>query len=78
MQTDKKSEENIVRAYVRYLKLERNYSPNTLEAYRHDLGHLLAYCHREEKDVLQMKLEDLQHFAAATSGRTSAGSAHHR
>jgi integrase/recombinase XerD len=49
---------------VRYLKLERNYSPNTLEAYRHDLGHLLAYCHREEKDVLQMKLEDLQHFAA--------------
>lgn len=64
MQTDKKSEENIVRAYVRYLKLERNYSPNTLEAYRHDLGHLLAYCHREEKDVLQMKLEDLQHFAA--------------
>ena len=65
MQTDKKSEENIVRAYVRYLKLERNYSPNTLEAYRHDLGHLLAYCHREEKDVLQMKLEDLQHFAAS-------------
>lgn len=64
MQTDKKSEENIVRAYVRYLKLERNYSPNTLEAYRHDLAHLLAYCHREEKDVLQMKLEDLQHFAA--------------
>ena len=64
MQTDKKSEENIVRAYVRYLKLERNYSPNTLEAYRHDLGHLLAYCHRKEKDVLQMKLEDLQHFAA--------------
>lgn len=64
MQTDKKSEENIVRAYVRYLKLERNYSPNTLEAYRYDLGHLLAYCHREEKDVLQMKLEDLQHFAA--------------
>ena len=64
MQTDKKSEENIVRAYVRYLKLERNYSPNTLEAYRHDLGHLLAYCHREEKDVLQMKLEDLQHFAS--------------
>ena len=64
MQTDKKSEENIVRAYVRYLKLERNYSPNTLEAYRHDLGHLLAYCHREQKDVLQIKLEDLQHFAA--------------
>lgn len=64
MQTDKKSEENIVRAYVRYLKLERNYSPNTLEAYRHDLGHLLAYCHREQKDVFQLKLEDLQHFAA--------------
>ena len=25
---------------------------------------MLAYCHREEKDFLQIKHEDLQHFAA--------------
>ena len=64
MEKDKNSARNIVRSYVRYLKLERNYSPNTLEAYQHDLRHLLDYCEREGKEPLTMKLEDLQHFAA--------------
>ena len=64
MEKDKKTARNIVRSYVRYLKLERNYSPNTLEAYQHDLRHLLGYCEREGKEPLALKLEDLQHFAA--------------
>ena len=64
MKKDTKSQENIVRRYVRYLKLERNYSPNTLEAYQRDLGHLLAYCRAEGKALLDIQLEDLQHFAA--------------
>ncbi|MBR5655754.1 MAG: site-specific tyrosine recombinase XerD [Prevotella sp.] len=64
MENDKNSAKNIVRSYVRYLKLERNYSPNTLEAYQHDLRHLLNYCEREGKEPLTLSLEDLQHFAA--------------
>ena len=55
---------DIVRAYQRYLKLERGYSPNTLEAYMRDLLKLLDYLEREQKTLLDVQLEDLQHFAA--------------
>ena len=32
---------DMVRRYTRYLRLERSYSDNTLDAYRHDLDYLL-------------------------------------
>lgn len=53
----------IVEKYIRYLKLERNYSQNTIEAYRHDLQYLLDFCKCEQKSPLDMQLEDLQRFA---------------
>ena len=56
--------QTIVKKYVRYLKLERNMSPNTLEAYQNDLEKLLAFLKREDKHVLDVQLEDLQAFAA--------------
>ncbi len=59
-----KEQKDIVRAYQRYLKLQRGFSANTLEAYRRDLEKLLDYLKGEGKDVLDVQLEDLQHFAA--------------
>ena len=64
METSKKSAANIVRAYQRYLKLQRGYSPNTLDAYVRDLQKLLDYLAQEGKRPLDVELEDLQHFAA--------------
>lgn len=64
METSKKTDTEIVKNYMRYLKLERNYSPNTLEAYRRDLKYLEIYLCREGVNILDVKLEDLQHFSA--------------
>jgi len=57
----------LTKHYLRYLKLERGYSPNTVEAYKHDLDWLLGYLAQEGVDPLSVKLEDLEHFAAMLS-----------
>lgn len=64
METGKNSQTNIVKAYQRYLKLQRGYSTNTLDAYRRDLEKLLHYLEQSGCDVLDVQLSDLQHFAA--------------
>ena len=64
METGKNSQTNTVRAYLRYLKLQRGYSANTLDAYQRDLDKLLVYLEAEDKHVLDVQLKDLQHFAA--------------
>ena len=58
------TEKDIVRGYVRFLKLQRNLSGNTLDAYQRDLWKLLDYLEREEKDVRDVTLSDLEHFSA--------------
>ncbi len=55
---------DIIKAYVRYLKLQRNMSLNTLEAYRLDLDKLLVFLSHENKSVTEVQLADLQAFAA--------------
>ena len=57
-------EKDIVKSYLRYLKLQRGMSGNTLDAYQHDLRKLLDYLKGEEKDVREATLEDLEHFSA--------------
>lgn len=49
METGKNSQANIVKSYQRYLKLQRGFSPNTLDAYRRDLEKLLHYLKQEER-----------------------------
>ena len=58
---------DIVGRYRRYLKLEKGYSANTLDAYLRDVDKLLRYLALEQVDVLDVKLEDLEHFAAFIS-----------
>ena len=65
MENDNKRIEKIVRGYLRYLKLQRGYSKNTLDAYRLDLEKLTSYLAGEGKEVTDVQLTDLQHFAAS-------------
>lgn len=69
MQTDNKSvnkvNADIIGKYRRYMKLERNYSENTLDAYMSDLQKLLDYVGSEGLNVLDVKLDDLRNFVAA-------------
>ena len=60
----KQVEQEMVRRYVRYLKLQRNMSGNTLDAYQRDLRKLLDYLEGEGKDPREVRLEDLEHFSA--------------
>ncbi len=57
-------EKDIVRAYVRYLKLQRNMSGNTLDAYQRDLRKLLDYMEKEHIAIADVTLSDLEHFSA--------------
>ncbi len=54
----------IIKEYTQYLKLEKNLSPNTYDAYLTDLEKLLHYLDTAEIDPLEVTLENLQHFMA--------------
>lgn len=56
-------EEDILRRYVQYLRLERSYSKNTLDAYRRDLQKLLVFYADNQIDYRKVTLEQLDQFA---------------
>lgn len=55
----------MLRDYLRYLKLERNHSPNTIDGYQHDLQKLIDYMSTAGKSVYDIQLEDLEEFSAS-------------
>jgi len=59
------SADKLVRAWLRWLKLERNYSGNTQQGYLNDVRHLIEYLTEQQIDVTEVELNDLQHFLAS-------------
>lgn len=61
---DDKEQEKLLRRYYQYLKLEKNFSPNTIEAYMRDLDKYLIFIKDEGHDMLTVELRDLHSFSA--------------
>ena len=59
METDKKKRVNIGYLFQRYLRLERGYSQNTIDAYMRDISKLSEFLH----EVLEARLSDLESFS---------------
>lgn len=57
-----------IKRFRRYLRLERSYSDNTLDAYMHDIDKLRVFLSQRDdspRSLLNVKLEDLQEFLAS-------------
>lgn len=56
---------DILRRYGQYLRLEKGFSANTLDAYMRDLQKLVDYYEREQVDFREVTLQQLDQFAAS-------------
>ena len=77
-----KNDEALLKEYHTWLRLERGYSPNTVEGYEMDLEKLRAYCAEHGVDFVHMDFEQLETFvldqfktitSEATQARILAG-----
>lgn len=57
--------DNIIRSYIRYLKLQRNYSGNTLEAYILDINKLLNFLRKQDIRPEAATANDIKCFAVS-------------
>lgn len=58
-------EKDIRKSYRRYLRLQKNFTENTIDAYLRDLDKLLRWLQSTGVEAVAAKLEDLQQFAAS-------------
>lgn len=75
-------DKDLFREYRTYLRLERNYSSNTIESYEMDLDKLHSYAQEHSLDIVHTSFEQLQAFlfdtfktctSPATQARVLAG-----
>lgn len=75
-------DKDLFREYRTYLRLERNYSSNTIESYEMDLDKLRSYAQEHSLDIVHTSFEQLQAFlfdtfktctSPATQARVLAG-----
>lgn len=64
MEKVNKSQAHLVEAFRRYMKLERNFTPNTLDAYMRDIDKLTKYLDEKGLHATEVSLRDLQDFAS--------------
>ena len=76
------SDTALLREYHTWLRLERGYSPNTIEGYEMDLDKLRSYCTEHQIDFVHIDFEQLEAFvfeqfktiqSEATQARVLAG-----
>lgn len=68
METDKKTGTNVTKLYQRYLKLERGYSPNTVDAYMRDVEKLVRYLETSKIDGFSSVSSEKKNLHSLTCG----------
>ncbi len=62
---EEKEIQQLLRRYNQYLKLEKSFSPNTVEAYRRDLNKFLDFIGTEGISPVDVQLTDFQSFSSS-------------
>ena len=65
METNSKKPSNIIDEYRRYIKLQRNFTANTLDAYMRDIDKLARFLDSAGIAVTDVSLDNLHTFAAS-------------
>ncbi|MCI6202241.1 MAG: tyrosine recombinase XerD [Paraprevotella sp.] len=65
MEMSNNSSYNVRKAFIRYMRLERNLSANTIEAYVRDTDRLIAFLSQQGLSLTQATIKHLQAFSAS-------------